>query len=260
MILQDMLDELRVGILHDWSNQQPGTQPSDYLWSDERLIRYIDEAQRKFATQTLCLRDGYTPQVTRVQIFASQTEYTLHPSIIAVISARNEGDRVDLARAGHSALSTYKMPDAYFFDPGSLSQLPPGKVVAYDTDEYLDQDDEGSLQVTHLKVYPKPANPYVRPIKLRVVRRPLYPLTINNLNAVPEIPDDYHMDILDYAAYLALRKVDRDAEDRQRASDFLASFNTHVQECKELTKRKLFTKLQWGFGRNGFSWDWSNGA
>jgi hypothetical protein len=136
-----------------------------------------------------------------------------------------------------------------------LSQLPPGKVVAYDTDEYVVQNDQGSLQVVNLRVYPTPAAPYLNTIKLRVVRKPINKFTTKNLEAVPEIPDDHHMQMLDYAAYLALRKVDRDAEDRQRAADFLASFNDSIEKAKELMQRKMQTRLEWAFGNNGFSWN-----
>jgi hypothetical protein len=255
MNVQELLQCLREDILHDESDQPVGSVTSDYLWSDNTLIRYINEAQTKFAMLTQCLRDGTTPDVTSVPLIPGQREYQLHWSIISVISCKRQGDRVDLAKAGHAAFSTYHMPDAYFFDPGSLDELPPGKVVAYDTDEYVLPNDEGSWQTMNLRVYPKPAVPYITPLRLRVIRMPIYKLTLSNLDAVPEIPSVFHMDMLDYSAYLALRKVDRDAEDIARADKFLQAFLGHVEEAKDLAKRKMFTPLQWGFGRNGFSWN-----
>lgn len=258
MNLCELLDELRVGILHDTSSQAQNPEYSDYLWSDRRLITYINEAQRKFATLSQCIRDGTTPEVTTVQLVSGQTEYSLHPSVIAVISARVQGDRVDLVGAGHSALSTYRMPDAYFFDPGSLDELPPGKVVAYDTDEYVLQNDTGSMQVMNIRFYPKPINPYIKPVRLRVVRKPIYPFTEENLKAYPEIPDDHHLDMLDWAAHLAFTKADRDAEDLVRADRHEKAFMQHVEEAKSLLRAKMRYRAQWGFGRNGFSWATDN--
>lgn len=254
MNLQELLSCLRTDILHDDSDQPIGSVTSDYLWSDETLVRYINQAQNKFAMLTQCVRDGTTPDVTSIQLIPGQTEYQLHWSIFSVLSVRKQGAHCDLAKAGHAALSTYHTPDPHFFDPDWLAELPPGKVVAYDTDEFILPNDEGSWQTMNLRVYPRPAVPHIYPLRLRVIRMPIYKLSLNDLTAVPEIPSVFHMDILDYSAYLALRKVDRDAEDIVRAEKFLASFMGHVEEAKDLAKRKLFTPLQWGFGRSGFSW------
>src|ERR1017187_7787370 len=132
MTLDDLLQTLREDILHDRSDQIDGV--SDRLWSDTTLVRYIDQAQRRFARRSLCIRDGTTDQFTKVATVAAQDEYPLDPGVVAVISARFMGngstiaaDVADLARSGHAQLSTYHIPDSYFFDPSQLSQLPPGK-------------------------------------------------------------------------------------------------------------------------------------
>jgi hypothetical protein len=259
--LADLLDELREGILHDVSNQIAGG--SDKLWSDTRLVRYIDEAQRRFAREGLVIRDGSTAKVCQVPLVATspvptpgQNIYPLDPSVIAVISARLESDPADLARAGHSAFNTYRQPDTYFFNPSWLTSLPPGKPLAYSTDEYVSADAGGSQGIVNLRIYPAPNYGYNgQNILLRVVRMPIIRLTIDDLQVVPEIPEEHHMDMLDWAAYLALRKVDIDANDDNRADKFRASFEAHVAEAKKIVLRKLFTPLQWGFGRNGFSWE-----
>lgn len=250
----ELLSTLRDGILHDSSDQAVGAVNSDYLWTDQVLTTYINEAQRRFAVGSLCIRDAVTPEVTQIQMVQWQRNYAMHSSVIAVLSAHAEGDRADLARAGHSAFDTYRMPDAYFFNPSSLSQLPPGKVVAYDTDEGLLANNTGSIQVINLRLYPAPKAPHLQLVKLRVIRKPLYHFTVANLTQVPEIPDDHHMDMLDWAAYLALRKVDRDAEDVQRAEMFKTQFEVNVKRARDIAMRKLFTPSQWGFGRNGFSY------
>jgi len=251
MNLEELLDELRHNILHDRSDQIAGD--SDQLWSDRTLIRYINEAERRMARQALILRDAVTPEATLIQTVAGQKFYALHPSVIAVISAKCHGDVADLARAGHAALSTYHTPDTYFFDPSSLSVLPPGKMVAYSTDEGLLQDDAGTVRVVTFRAYPAPDATHVQAIHLRVIRTPLRKL--RNLQDIPEIPEDHHLDMLDWAAYLALRIVDHDAGDPDRAAEFKASFQAHVDEAKKLAMRKMFTPAPWGFGRNGFSWE-----
>jgi hypothetical protein len=104
MNLRRLLFHLRANILHDRSDQsvEDSGGVSDYLWSDETLVEYIDQAQDRMAREALFFRDGTTPDVTQIQMIAGQKEYPMHPSIFGVISARCVGDRADLARAGHS--------------------------------------------------------------------------------------------------------------------------------------------------------------
>lgn len=265
MNLGALLDELRAGILHDYSDQISGA--SDYLWSDTRLVRYIDEAQQRFARQALVIRDGalkisgataaygtLTP-VTQVTLATGVGIYALDPVVIAVISAQLTGDTGDLARAGHSAFQQYSTPDPYFFDPAQLASLPPGKPVAFGTDEFMNADPEGTLSVINFRVFPVPSSAYnAQKINLRVIRLPLVRFQLQDLDAEPEVPEHHHMDMLDWAAYLALRIVDTDGGFTDRANEFRASFEKHVEEARKVALRKVFTPQQWQFGRGGWAW------
>jgi hypothetical protein len=254
MTLGDLLQELRENILHDRSDRVAGI--NDDLWSDETLVRYINEAHRRFARRALVIRDGTTAEVTEFTLESGVTEYPLHPSVLAVISARYVGDTADLARAGHSAFDTYRQPDPYYFDPSSLSALTPGKPLAFGTDEYLDFDASGSSGVVTFRVYPVVSADYASgTIKLRVLRMPINDLTVDNLDAVPEIPADHHLEMLDWAAYLALRGADVDTGLPVQADTFKKTFDENVKIARNHVMRKLFAPTQWGFGRNGFTWE-----
>ena len=256
MNVGELLTELRENVLRDASDQIAGA--SDYLWSDQTLVSYINQAHRRFARKTLCLRDATTPEVCQIKTVVGQSEYTLHKSVIAVMSVRMVGDNADLPRTGHSQLDTYRQPDPYYFDPSQLSNLPPGKAVAYTTDETLARDDKGSWRSIVLRLYPTIAAPYGNIVgNLRVVRQPLCDLVYTNLDAVPEVPEDYHLDMLDWAAYLALRSPDLDVaggDARGRAKDFRASFQDHVDAALKELQRKTLTQPTWGFGLNGWSY------
>lgn len=253
MKLSDLLDELRNNILNDRSDSVSGDP--DQLWSDATLVRYINEAQRRFACRSLVLRDSTTAEVTEVTLVAGQAEYNLHPSVLAVISAKKSTADADLMRVGHSLLSSYTTPGSDVWDLSSFSSLPAGGPIAYSTDESVAEDDNGSNSVVTLRIFPEPdATSAGTVIKLRVVRKPLEELTTYNLGAVPEIPEDHHIEMLDWAAYLALRIVDVDAGHSQRASEFAQSFESHVQYARAMVLRKLFAPKPWGFGRGGFSW------
>lgn len=253
MNLGELLYELRYNIIRDRSDQVDGT--SDQLWTDATLVRYINEAQRRFARKALILRDGATPQCCLVQLAAGVNEYPLDPSVLGVLSARYAGDTADLARAGHAQFDTYRTPDTYFFNPSLLSSMPPGKPLAFGTDDYISSDDEGATGVVTLRVFPVPAAPYLQTLKLRVVRLPLNDFDVSDLSVAAELPEDHQIEMLDWAAYLALRIVDHDAGNPQRAAEFRASFEDHVKNARNEVMRKMFSPMQWGFGRNGFTWD-----
>lgn len=257
MNLGQMLSELRINMLRDTSNQVSGA--SDYLWTDQTLVNYINEAISEVARRTECLRDATTPEIVTITTVSGQEFYQLDERILGVLSLRMSGDQADLPRAGHADLDTYKQPDTYFFDPSQLANLPPGKPLAYTTDEGLYTDGYGQSASIQLRFYPAPLTPYAPNTgTMRVVRLPLYDLTVNQPSVSPEIPRTYHLKCLDWAAYLALRGADLDVAGGDalgRAEKFRASFDNWIAELKRDMERKLFKPVQWAFGRNGFSWE-----
>jgi len=258
MTLGELLTLLRRAILNDRTDRTAGT--SDYLWTDADLVTYINEAQRRFATQGLVLRDGTTDEVTKVTLVAGQSVYPLHESVIAIVSAKLATDQADLVRVGHSVLAAYSSPSDNWTDPATYQGLPPGPTLAYSTDEYLQDYDTDSLSQMSLRVHPVPtADQAGDIIRLRVVRKPIDKFLVTSLHMVPEISEDYHIDMLDWAAYLALRIVDDDAGNVKRAADFKLTFEQNVKKARAETMRKLFAPLGWGFGCGGFSWGTANG-
>lgn len=254
MTLGELLLLLRESILNDRSDRIAGTP--DYLWTDKTLITFISEAQRRFAVQSLVLRDGTTPEVTRITLVAGQSVYPLHPSVLGVISAKSIDREADLTRVGHNFLAAYRAPTDRWIDPASFTGLQPGYPLAYSTEEYLSDEGSNSLERATFRVFPTPSADYAgHVIRLRVVRKPINQLTEGSLQAEPEIPADHHIELLDYAAYLALRVVDDDAGAPARAADFKATFEENVREARNIAMRKLFAPMGWGFGRGGFTWE-----
>jgi hypothetical protein len=253
MKLSDLLDELRNNILYD---RDVSTGDDAKLWSDATLVRYINEAQKRFAKRAFIIWDSKTAEVCQVTLREGVTQYDLHPAILSVVSAKLDGSDYDLIRIGHMRLGDLSTPgNDVTFDPALLSSSTTGTPQAFTTDETLSDDDDGAISVVSMRVYPAPrAEDEGTIVRLRVVRMPLDDLTTNNTGASPEIPSDHHIEMLDWAAYLALRIVDQDAGNPKRAADFAASFEQHVQDARKLVLRKLGTPPRWGFGRGGFSW------
>jgi len=254
MILRELLALLRGSILNDRSDRVGGS--SDYLWEDQTLVTYINEAQRRFAVKGLILRDSTTDEATLITLVAGKDVYSVHPSVISVMSAKNAAQRADLTRVGHSIFSMYRAPTERWHDPAQWEGHQPGPTLAFSTDEALNSIDGDSFSQISLRVYPTPtARQEGETLRLRVVRKPIEPLVLANLNATPEIPEDHHIEMLDWAAYLALRIVDDDAGNPKRAEEFRQMFEVHVAQARKTAMMKMFAPTGWGFGRGGFSWE-----
>lgn len=254
MTLGELLTLLRESILNDRSDRVSGS--ADYLWTDKTLVTFINEAQRRFAVRGLVLRDGTTDEVTKVTLKAGVAVYDLHPSIISVMTAKDAEQEADLTRVGHTLFSAYRANTETWTDPAAWRGREPGPTLAFSTDEAVNATDSDSFGQVSMRLYPVPAAAQEgRTLRLRVIRKPIEPLVPNALSAVPELPEDHHIEMLDWAAYLALRIVDDDAGAPKRAAEFAASFESHVQEARKLAMRKMFAPSGWNFGRGGFSWD-----
>ncbi len=258
MLLGELLTELRDNQLRDKSDQVAGSA-SDQLWTDDTLIRYISQAQSKFATLTSCIRDASTPAVCQLKVVPlTPSIFSLHPSVIAVLSARYPDDHADLARTSHDVFNNYHTPDRRFYDSAYLTSYTPGKPLAYSTDEGMAQDDYGAFNTMTFRTYPDVGAGFGATIALRVIRRPINHLSTANLNARLEIPEHYHMDILDWAGYLALRGPDLDVaggDGKGTADKLRASFMQTIKDAKRDMQRRMFAPMVWDFGRNGFSYE-----
>lgn len=254
MTLGDLLALLRESILNDRTDRTSGS--SDYLWTDKTLCTFINEAQRKFAVGSFILRDATTTECCTITLVEGQSIYPVHPSVIAVMSAKSADRDIDLTRTGHTLFSAYRGPSERWMDPAGFTALPPGQTLAFSTDEALNDIDGDSFSQLSLRIYPKPTAAMAgTTLQLRVIRKPLYKLVESALGATPEIPEDHHIEMLDWAAYLALRIVDDDAGSPARAKEFAAQFNSSVTDARKLAMRKMFAPQGWGFGRGGFTWD-----
>ena len=248
MTLGDLLDELRCNVLRD--NAELAAGPEDRLWSDETLVRYLNDAQDRFARRTLVLRDNTTPVVVEVELLDGVSAYTLHPSIITVISSYYDTDSIDLQRVGHSLMHHNLHVQQPFFFPSYDGPLTPGRALAFSTDETVDATTKNAVVLT---VFPAPSTDIAGKIlHLRTARRPLCRFSLDNLDAYCEIPEDYQLEMIEWAAYRAFRTSDIDGH-----SDMVVAcetrFNNAVLEVQKDMRNKLRAPQGWAFGRNGFN-------
>lgn len=248
MNLGDQLDELRKNILRDRSDLIAGD--TDSLWSDETLIKYIEDAERRFARQTMLLRDSNTPEVTQIRLISGTKLYAAHPSLLAVISARYDTDDFDLQRSGHGLIAQYTPPEFLSVDPTMLYTVTPDRPTAYYTDETLMYARQGRITVSF---YPPPGdNEAGKLIALRVIRLPITAYSLDDLDRESELPEDYHLDVLEWAAYRAQRGFDGDAGAPTVSNAHKDAFDDAVKKAIKETKAKMFANIGFRYGQNGF--------
>ena len=250
MTLGDLLDELRGNILRDRSDLIAGD--SDSLWSDETLLRYIGDGERRFARRTLILRDSTTAEVTQVRLKQGVVTYPLHASVIAVLSAKYDADTFDLQRSGHSLILQYTPPEFLSYDPTVAFTVMQDRPIAFYTDETLTFARRGKVT---LSVYPPPGPQQEgKIVYLRTIREPVCSYTENDLERESEIPEDYQLDVLEWAAYRAMRGYDADAGAPTKAADHKQAFEEAVLKAIKETKLKMFANITVRYGQNGFAW------
>lgn len=249
MTLGEQLDELRTNILRDRSDLIAGM--SDRLWSDETLIKYIEDAEKRFARQTLILRDSTTAEIVQITLREGVKTYRAHSTVLAVISAQYDTDQYDLQRSGHGLVAQYQPPEFMALAPQQYDQYPPDRPAGYYTDETLIFSRQGTVTVSFFPV-PGP-DQEGKKVYLRVARLPNVKYSVNDLGRCSELPEDYQLDVLEWAAYRAQRGFDGDAGAPTVSDKHKIAFDEAVARAETEAKRKMFANIPFRYGANGFS-------
>jgi hypothetical protein len=160
-----------------------------FLWSAQELLRYLNEAQVLFARHTHILMDDAS-DFTTITSAPGVTRYALDPRIVFVSEVYDDTGRRLLAA------SRAKAPRTPF----------QGKPRHYTLD----------ASVSTLRLLPTPDDVYE--FNLVVARTPLKPLVTEY--DTPEIPEAYHLSLLDWVAYKALRNNDTEGSNVTAAEIF----------------------------------------
>lgn len=237
MNVNELLDELRRNILRDTSDAI-SADDNDFLWTDDALLLYINDAYYRFCHLTEYLQDATTPEVCRVTIAANTQDYTLNDAVIRVLSA----ELGNLVIPVHTTAFMHgDLQDSPSYTRVRREDYPGIFAVVPD------------YEIGTLKLVGKPREEDVgTALRLRVSRYPLTRLTLDDDNAEPEIPERFHLDLLEWAAYRALRNHDADGESMAKASAHSTRFQRAVDEVKQEFKARKFA-------RTGYteSWRWN---
>jgi len=226
MNLRELLSELRCNILADVSTRVGDTDEAppgneERILNDASLVRYINDAERRFARRTRCLVDS-TSDASILQLRPGKGTYELDARIIDVRELRVENRQ--LRRTTRQA--TYPYPDT-----SGVAAIMHGEGTPQ---AFWFEDDSRSLTI-----HPTPSDRFGMLAHMRIVRLPMRPLSLLSMDQSPEVPEDYHLDLLEWAAFRAFRNNDVDFGETnyiQRANTHRARFNDAIAEYQRDAK------------------------
>jgi len=199
---------LRTGFLDD--NVEP------YMWSDEILAYYLNNAEKEACRRSNVLIDSVTPTICNISILANTSTYAVSPLILFFLSGSNITDGYPMYQISKVSLDSYNT--AWRADKA-------------DRPSYFFMDSLGWITI-----YPTPTKAFT--MNVTVSRLPI----IENKSGMDnfEIPIYYHHDLLYWAAYMALSLQDVNTNKRVEAEKFLVMFEQKFGKRKsaqtEITK------------------------
>lgn len=178
-----------------------------YLWEDETVTRWLNEAQDEAAVRARLLLDDSTPAVTTIAVTAGQASYQLHPKVYEIAHLQWQP-----SAAAHRAKSVQLVTREW------LDRKHPDWRTRMDCDALYAIQSEGALRMVPA---PKEAGTLV----LEAYRLPLNPLA-NDLDK-PEIHAASHAYLVYWALHRAFSQPDSDGFDPQRAASAEAAFTAY---------------------------------
>lgn len=185
-----------------------------YLWGDDEIRDWLNEAQAEACERGKLLLDTRTPEVCQIAVVAGTAEYDLHPSILEI-------RRVVLLQPERV------LP---FVPLDQLDQAHGGWMQQTGTPECWTRQEPGRIQLV-------PAPTADATVTLRVYRTPLEEMSSDFDE--PEIAQHYHRYLLDWALHRAFSKRDADTYDEGRAKGYEADFERRFGERLPASVRQM---------------------
>lgn len=185
-----------------------------YLWEDEEVYTYLDDAQKMFCRLTGGISDATTPAVVEIAVSAGASWLDLHPAILKIRAATRDSDGRDLVLLNFEDLASR----------GIRLDGKSGQVCTLITG--MEEDKLRLAQVASA----------ADKVRLLVFRLPI--VTIEDGVDEFEIHAQHHMHLLPWAKSLALLKQDADTFDKSKSEEFEAKFRSYCREAQIEQERK----------------------
>lgn len=226
MTLEELLETTAKEFLDDRSELLDGD--NDDLWSDALLVKFLNEGQRLLCRSAWVLVDTGNAKAGIITLVEGKTTYPLHKSVLRVIHATVSGEEAALTRYHEAAFTD--PPSQYLedFDIDRASVSTPGAPTAIATD----------AGTRKLRVYPPPAAAQTgTQLLLKVARMPVCLLSLDTPTESPEVPEEYHLALCEYAAGRCLTLPNVSSAGKADGKLMLASFKQVVSDARRDRQR-----------------------
>lgn len=247
MKLSELLDHIGKELLDDRTEMLEGV--SDSVWSDAVLVRYLNEAQKILARRAWVLEDTNPAsvdedgnKVCQIQLVEDQTDYAFHKKILHIKSLRLSDSDLDLARVGYNDNRLLPGNPGFspaFWDVNQITIESAGRPSRYSADM--------GTRIIKLRAKPDEDSAALK-VNLVVVRMPITQLKLTDLNAEPEVPEEYHLDICLFAAGSALQHPTVDAGLRTIGKEWKQEFMGKVELAEQDRIRRQQSMPRFRFG------------
>lgn len=191
-----------------------------YLWTDEEVVSYADDAYRMFVRLTGGIADFTTEEVVRIPLVTGEELYGTHNSILRVMTATLESDGTEI-----KVLNATDLPNL-FTNVTDYGQL---RTLAMKNTPGLPKYLIVGMQRNLAKVIQIPVVDDA--ILLYVYRLPLVHI-VDGSHPLDEIEEDHHIHLLKWMKSLAYNKQDAETFDKTKAKEAEDAFRTYCLQCK----------------------------
>ena len=231
-----MLEYTAAQFLDDRTNLVDGDP--DEIFSDEFLVRQFNEAQRLLARRAWCIIEEGVAPAGVITLATSVAVYDLHKSVLRVLMVTPSDQAWPLGRTSDLKLRSPRPFSDTPFDINNLETTETGRPIAFSTDA-------GTRKMRVFRTPSSTQNGLL--LNLKVARLPVNWLTMDDVDAEPEVPEEYHELLCRYAAGRALILPNVDSEFRTIGRDLISGFNDEVKEARQDRQRAELEPAQWGF-------------
>ncbi len=203
--------------LKDYFRSQVRDMVKPYLWSDEEVMVYMNDAQNMFCRLSSFTIPDATSSVTQVAVTAGEQYSDIDSSIITVRSATLLSNRRKLDVVSPEDLDRVVRTD-YNYYTRLLDDLTPGPVTAI-----VIGIEPGLVRWARVPEVDDT-------VALSVYRRPLLNLDAEGQDL--EIPAEHHIHLVQWMRHLALQKTDADTYDPKAADAAGSKFTSYCEQAR----------------------------
>lgn len=198
-------------------------QAKPYLWSDDEIIDYLNDAYRMFVRLTGGVAD-FTSSATQVNIIAGDPVGVLDPSILRIMSATRLSDGGTI-----KIINSADLPQSGRIDYGSGGTLKLNNIA-------------GAVNYMVIGMQPNTARWVQVPATNDTAQLIIYRMPLNRITwfdqALTDVEEDHHIHLLKWMRHLAYEKQDAETFDKVKSEEQEGKFRVYCAEVVAENERR----------------------